>query len=81
MLIYYQRIAYLHVTLTCDYIKPETKETYLYCGQIDKVSFLPNKETCWVEFYDRNVEDPKLIHQLKLFIIDLLPLFFSTQFL
>lgn len=73
---YYKETFELYVALTKDYIKPETKEPYLYYGQIGKVNFLPDEETCWVEFYDFDVDDPKLIHQLKLPIIDLLPLFF-----
>lgn len=73
---YYTQMFELYVALTYDYIRPETKEPYLYYGQIGKVHFLTHQQTCWVEFSDLNAEDTQLIHQLKLPITDLLPLFF-----
>lgn len=78
MLNYLLKTPELLVALTCDYINTQTKEPYLYCGQVGSVVFLPDPKTCWVQFYDDSKQERKLIHQLELPIIDLLPLFFFS---
>ena len=77
---YYLHSFKVFVALTKDYIKKN--EPKLFYGQIGEILFLPDEKTCWVKFYhyenqDEN-QEPKLIHQLKLPIVDLFPLFFEN---
>lgn len=75
----YEHSFKLYVALTKDYI--EKNEPKLFYGQIGEILFLPDNETCWVKFYhyenQAESEEPKLIHQLQLPIVDLFPLFFE----
>lgn len=73
---YYLENSIVFVALTKDYIKKN--EPKLFHGQIGKIAFLPDKETCWVKFYDYEDQEHKLIHQLKLPKVDLFPLFFEN---
>ena len=77
---YYKHSFKVFVALTKDYIKEN--EPKLFYGQIGEILFLPDKETCWVKFYhyknQHKNQEPKLIHQLKLPIVDLFPLFFEN---
>ena len=80
---YYQHSFKVFVALTKDYI--EKNQPKLFYGQIGEIFFLPDKETCWIKFYhyenQYESKEPKLIHQLKLPIVDLFPLLFSkTKF-
>ena len=77
---YYLQSFKLLVALTKDYIKENQPK--LFYGQIGEVVFLPDNETCWVKFYhyknQNKNQEPKLIHQLQLPIVDLFPLFFEN---
>lgn len=73
---YYLETFIVFVALTKDYIKKN--EPKLFHGQIGEIAFLPDKESCWVKFYDYENQEHKLIHQLKLPKVDLLPLFFQN---
>ena len=72
--IYYQNTRDLFVALTKDYIKDS--EPYLFCGQIGRVFFIIDKDTCFVIFEDYKSTESNVIHQLQMSKMDLFPLFF-----